>query len=87
MLPVLAQAGARRNGIAGVRQGRLIVAVTPAPEKGKANEAILDLLAEALGVKRRQITLRSGQTQSRKQFVIAGADRDVLAARLETVLA
>jgi uncharacterized protein len=37
IVPVQAHAGARRNGVLGVRNGMLRVAVTAAPEKGKAN--------------------------------------------------
>ena len=40
ILPVHAQPGARRNAILGERAGALRVAVTAAPEKGKANAAI-----------------------------------------------
>lgn len=85
VLPVLAQPGAKRNGVKGVRQGQLIVAVTQAPEKGKANEAIIEVLAEFFQIKRRQITLLSGATNPRKRFVIADAEIEEL-QRLVAVL-
>ena len=50
ILPVLAQPGSKRDGIIGERAGALRVAVTAAPEKGKANVAIQSVLAEALGL-------------------------------------
>ncbi len=42
-----AHAGARQNGIVGEHNGMLRVAVTAAPEKGKANKAIVDVLSKA----------------------------------------
>lgn len=78
VVPVLAQPGAKRNGVKGIRQGQLIVAVTQAPEKGKANEAILEVLAEFFQIKRRQITLLTGATNPRKRFVIQTADVEAL---------
>ena len=53
ILPVVAQPGARRNAVLGERAGALRVAVTAPPDKGKANAAILALLAEVLGCKPR----------------------------------
>ena len=51
ILPVRAHPGARRNEIRGEHDGALRVSVTAAPEKGKANKAIIELLAEALGLR------------------------------------
>ncbi len=72
LLPVQAHAGARRNGILGERNGMLRVAVTAAPEKGKANQAIVAVLSEALGVAKSSIELASGATSAKKQFLVAG---------------
>ncbi len=82
ILPVHAQPGARKNGITGVHAGRLKVAVTQAPEKGKANQALLKLLAGLLGIKRSQIALVAGETSSHKKFQITGIDQAVLEQRL-----
>ncbi len=87
LLPVRAQPGARRNALVGEQAGRLKVAVTQVAEKGKANAEIIRLLADALGLKRSQVTLRSGATSPLKVFHIAGIDETTLqqriAARLE----
>jgi uncharacterized protein (TIGR00251 family) len=81
MLPVRAKAGARRNGILGARDGMLRVAVTAAPEKGKANRAIVAVLSEALGVPKAAIELVSGATSPRKRFLLVGVNvEDVLDA-------
>ena len=73
MIPVRAHAGARRNGVLGEREGALRVAVTAAPEKGKANIAIIKLLSETLGVAKSEIELLSGGTSPQKKFLIVGA--------------
>lgn len=86
IIPVHAQPGARKNGITGVHSGRLKVAVTQAPEKGKANQALVKLLAELLGLKRSQISLVAGETSNHKKFLIAGIDLATLQARLAALL-
>ena len=78
VLPVRAQAGARRNEVRGVQDGALKVCVTQAPEKGKANKAIVEVLAKWLGVRKSQIELISGETASQKKFLV----REVTADRL-----
>jgi uncharacterized protein (TIGR00251 family) len=50
----------------------LKVAVHAAPEDGKANEAVLCLLAERLGLKRRDLTLALGAADRRKVVHIGG---------------
>jgi len=86
VLPVQAQPKARCNAVLGVRQGRLLVAVTQPPEQGKANEALIEVLADALAIKRRQITLLSGATSARKRFLVIEADLAQLSARLYHLL-
>lgn len=73
ILLVKAQPGARKNEVSGERNGRLIVKCTQAPEKGKANDAIIEILAKALGVRKSSISLLSGQTNSEKKFLIEDA--------------
>ena len=83
ILTVRAHAGARRNAVVGVREGMLRVAVTEAPEKGKANKAIVAVLSKTLGVPKSAIVLLSGTTSPRKRFLIVGGDADRLSAVLQ----
>jgi uncharacterized protein len=83
LLPVRAQAGARKDEVRGVQDGMLKVAVTQAPERGKANKAIAALLAKALGLRKSQIELVSGPTSPRKQFLIRGVDPQDVKLRIE----
>jgi uncharacterized protein (TIGR00251 family) len=82
ILPVLAQPGAKRNAILGERSGALRVAVTAAPDRGKANEAIQTVLAERLGLKPSQVSLISGATSRQKRFLVEGIESQELQARL-----
>jgi uncharacterized protein (TIGR00251 family) len=86
LLPVQAHAGARKNGVLGVRKGMLRVAVTAAPEKGKANQAIVAVLSEVLGVAKSSIELVSGATAAKKQFLIAGRSVGEVRAALAKVV-
>ena len=78
VLPVRAQTGARRNGVVGLRDGMLRIAVTAAPEKGKANKAIIDVLSKALDVPKSAIVLLSGESSPRKRFLILGRNIEEL---------
>jgi uncharacterized protein (TIGR00251 family) len=86
VLPVRAQPGARRTGVQGEQAGALKVAVTAPPEDGRANQALLETLREALGLKRSQVELLSGQTSRDKRFLIRGLTRAELETRLAELL-
>ena len=85
-LPVRAQPGARRNGIVGIHQGSLKVAVTAPPEDGKANRALIETLAQELGLKRSQVELIKGQGNREKTFLIRGLTKAELESRLVSAL-
>jgi len=48
----------------------LKISVTQAPEKGKANKALIAVIAKALDVRKSQVELLSGETSSRKKFLL-----------------
>jgi uncharacterized protein (TIGR00251 family) len=83
ILPVRAHAGARKNGIVGEHNGMLRVAVTEAPENGKANKAIVAVLSKTLGVPKSAVVLLSGATVPRKRFLVVGGDVHRLSAMLQ----
>ena len=83
---VKAHAGSRREGLGGVHDGMLRVDVSVAPEKGKANKAILKVLAKAIGVPPSQLVLLSGDTSPRKRFGVRGMDSATLAAILRRLV-
>lgn len=86
IVPVKAQPGARRNGLTGEHAGALKVQVTQAPERGKATEAVLETISDALRLKRSQVSLLSGATSAQKRVLIAGISLDDLRERLQALL-
>ena len=86
ILVVRAQPGARRNGIMGEVGGAVKIAVSASPDKGKANQAIIEVLRAVLGVKSSQVELLSGFTSRQKRFLIRGWSKPNLEARLSSFL-
>lgn len=82
VIGVRAQPNAKRAGVVGERNGALKVAVTAPPEGGRANEALVEVLREVLGVKRSQVELVSGPTSRDKKFLVRGLTREQLLAKL-----
>ena len=75
-LKVKATPKARKNEICGVRDGRLLVKVTAAPEDGKANAAVIKLLSKAWRIPSSAFELTSGATAREKTILIHGAVLD-----------
>jgi uncharacterized protein len=63
---------ARRDGIAGRHGVAWKLRVTAAPERGAANDAVRQLLADLLSVPRRAVTLVSGHGARDKIVEVAG---------------
>jgi hypothetical protein len=61
--------------------------VTQAPEKGKANKAVIELLSKLLGLRKSQIELLAGETSSQKRFLVRDVPPDELRRRIEPWLA
>jgi uncharacterized protein (TIGR00251 family) len=74
--------GANRPGIVGRHGDAWKVRVSAPPEGGRANDAVLDLLARALDVARRDVSLASGASSRDKVVVLEGVSDDVVEARL-----
>lgn len=83
IVPVRAQPGARKNSVVGEHGGALKVAVMAPPDGGRANKALLEVLAKALEVKRAQVELISGATSRDKRFLVRGLHRKDLEQRID----
>jgi hypothetical protein len=59
--------------------------VTQSPEKGKANKAVIELMAKSLGLRKSQIELLSGETSHQKRFLIHGIKSGELAQSIAKV--
>jgi len=75
----------RANEIVGMRDdGALHVRVSAAPEGGKANDAVLRLLREKLGLPGSAVRLKAGASSRDKWVELGGIDAAELTRRLET---
>lgn len=79
--------GGKKNAIVGEHGGALRVSVTAAAERGKANRAVIALLAETLELPLSGVEIATGETSPDKGAVVAleaGEVRRRLAARIRT---
>jgi len=77
---------ASRNAITGFMGEVLKVSVTAAPERGKANQAVEELLAEALGLPLSAISVVAGHTAKTKRVEIKELAEAPLRQQLCTIL-
>lgn len=80
-LVVRVQPGARHEALEWRGDGEIRVRVTAPAESGKANAALVELLARALDVRRRDVRLVMGRS-SRRKVVEVPLSPDVVEARL-----
>jgi len=73
VLELHVQPGARRTEVAGLHGGRLKVRVAARAVEGEANAALVEFLAERLGVAKRDVTIVSGTGQRAKRVSVLGA--------------
>ena len=64
-------------------QGKLIVRLTSPPIDGAANEALVALLAEELGLPKRQITIVRGASGRQKTVEITGVTLEDVEQKLK----
>jgi len=72
ILSIRTQPGSSKNRIIGEYGGRLKLAVTAAPEKGRANKAVIELLADTLHISESSIHIISGESSRDKRLMIEG---------------
>jgi uncharacterized protein len=74
--------GAKRTELVGRHGDGWKARIAAPPEGGRANSALGALLADALGVRRDQVTVVAGRASRRKVVEIDGLDPDEIARRL-----
>ena len=74
------QPRASRSEIVGVHGAALKVRLQAPPVDGAANDALVGLLAERLGVPRRSVHVGAGATSRAKQVEIEGTTEDAVRA-------
>jgi len=86
IVPVRAHAGARRTGLRNLYDGALRIDVTAAPEKGKANQAIVALLSDLFELPKSAIQLVGGASSPRKKFLFYGLSEKQVHERVTRLL-
>jgi uncharacterized protein (TIGR00251 family) len=86
-LSVFCQPKAARSALIGMHGGALKAKVKAPPVEGKANQALLDLLAGALGVPRGRLTLVSGEQSRNKRVRVDGVDATTALGAIMAALA
>ncbi|TAK13161.1 MAG: DUF167 domain-containing protein [Acidobacteria bacterium] len=74
---------ASKNAIEGFRNGALIVRVTAPPVDSAANDAVIELLARALRVAKRDISILRGSAARNKIVSVTGLSSAELQSRFE----
>jgi uncharacterized protein (TIGR00251 family) len=67
--------GAKRTELVGRHGEAWKVRVAAAPERGRANDAVLDLLSRELELPRSAVSIVSGHTAREKVVLLEGIDR------------
>lgn len=74
--------GGARAAVVGRHGDAWKVRVVAAPERGRANESVVALLADTLGLKRDDVTIVNGRSSRNKIVELVGLTRDEAERRL-----
>jgi uncharacterized protein (TIGR00251 family) len=74
---------AARSGVAGVRDGALLVRLNAAPVEGAANAELIEVIAEAIGVPKRAVSIAAGEKSRRKTVHVTGVSVDEVRGKLQ----
>jgi len=76
--------GSSRTRLAGQMGSMLKVNIAAVAERGKANECLIEYLADLLGVRKKAVAILSGRTAGVKQIRVEGITSDTLRRLLDT---
>ncbi|TET57559.1 MAG: DUF167 domain-containing protein [Dehalococcoidia bacterium] len=77
------QPNAGRSEVMGFRAGVLQVRIAAPPIKGKANDELMRLLSDVLGVSKSNLAIEKGVTSRKKTIIITGLGQDRVVKLLE----
>ena len=88
LLDVSVNPGAKRSGILGYDQWSktIKIAVTAQAEQGKANNALLHVIAELLKLPKQDLSIVYGMSSRKKKILIANQDIQLIKNALNRVL-
>ena len=79
---VQARPRAKKSRVSAVREGAVVVQLAAPPVDGAANAELVETIAKALGIARREVTLVRGDTSRTKVVEVRGLTARDVAARL-----
>lgn len=82
---IRARPGASRSTVLGADQRGLAIAIGAPPEKGKANDELVRMLAKLTGVARSEVSVIRGETARNKSVRFSTNDPGAVAARLVAI--
>ena len=86
LLRIRVRPGSVCDRLVGEHAGRLKLAVAAPPERGKANQAVLKLLAKVLKLPKSRLRIVAGRTSPDKSVLVSGLTRTELLDRLKAVI-
>jgi uncharacterized protein (TIGR00251 family) len=82
LLTIRASPRSGRSGVAGVRGDALLVRLQASPVEGAANDELIELIASALGVPKRAVSITVGSRSRNKLVRVSGIDLATATSRL-----
>ena len=70
--------GSSRTVITGLHDEALKIKISAAPEKGRANQSLIEFLAKKFGVKKNAVSIVSGQSKALKKVQVLGIEAETL---------
>ena len=83
-LEVYIQPRASRTALAGMHDGVIKIRIAAPAVENAANRALIDFIAQQLGIAKRCVRIISGGASRRKVLEIDGVSADFIAAALES---
>lgn len=76
ILKIHLQPGAKRNEVVGMHGDAVKIKIKAPPVEGKANEALIEFLADTLGIAKSKIEIIRGHTSRQKLVSIGGLTKN-----------
>ena len=76
---------ASKPGVAGTRGGAILVRLQSPPVEGAANEELIQVIARAFGVAKRDVAIIAGEHSKLKRVAIGTTDRGQVALVLQSL--
>jgi uncharacterized protein (TIGR00251 family) len=75
-----------KNEIVGWENNELKIRLRAVPEKGEANEELIEFLSKTFGVSKSLIVISRGETSRHKKVVLSGISQDLLEGKIKLLL-